>query len=397
MALSLNPDDYAPHAKKAEAKPVPEPTTTAEVTSEVERSLAVSDETKAKVERALDPQVAAIMSVDATDLAGRRQVAGTIRSLGAEATKQSEASNALLDQRLKDLGAGSSNTDAVGNQLAELARQVEELNPAGIDFYKRGVLGKLASRTRSYLRRYETARATIDGIVKSLRRGAAQLDADSVTLERESVRLQQLSRSIAQDSTTARELSAALADEVERRKSASPDADELARLRWVENDVLFPLTRKAQNLEVLLATNQQSIIAMEVAKRNNDVLAETVRDATTTSVQLLRTGVTLQAALQNQRRVAEQVRTLEGANTELLRSNAELLRDNGQEIQELSTRPVVDADALTEAYETCLKAIDDADTFRERAIPEMQEATARFHELYERSKQVTDRLTADEG
>lgn len=402
MAFSLDMDSFAtPDGEKkpqtaAADKPAPQITSAEQVGQEVGKELEVSDQTKKAIESGADPKVEQIMSVDLTSLSERRAVTDAIRKMGDDDVKGSNQSNALLQTTLQNLGAGSSNTDSVGNQLADLAHTIEELNPEGVDFYKKGLFGKLTSPARRYLERYETAEKKINEIVRNLERGSRQLEADSKTLEQESVAMQARSKRIAQDAEIARTLSVSLKNELDQRKAlANPEDTE--RIRWVENEVLFPLTRKAQSLEVQLATNQQGIIAMEVAKRNNDTLIDSVHDATTTSIQLLRTGITLQAALQNQKRVADQVQAINDANSELIRSNARMLQENGAEIQRIAAAPAVDPAALEEAYETCLKAVQDADTFREKAIPEMQATTETFHQLYLKSKAVTDRLTTDDA
>lgn len=396
MAFSLNPDDYTDATDEpkgaAQAAGEPELADVASIMDEARRATAPDDAFERKAEAATDPQTKAIMSVDLADLAQRDEITRAVRDLGARGLKDAQSgSNSLLDATLGELGSGDSNTQSVGNSLAELSHTLEDLNPRGVDFYKKGVLGKLTLKARRYLERYETSSKKIDEIAKTLKRGASQLEADAKTLEIESVSLTKASRQLAEDAEVATRLSTSLQAECDRRK-ADPSPEMQARVKWVEQEVLFPLASRRQALEAQLAATQQAIVAYDVARRNDLTLAQTVRDTSDMSIQLMRTGVMLATALQTQRQVTEQVKAVRDANSRMIRQNAAMLGETGRDVQELATGAIVDPGALEEAYDACIKAVEDADTFRSKAIPQMQAQSERFHELYLKSRELTDRM-----
>lgn len=69
---------------------------------------------------------------------------------------------------------GGENGEVV-NGLAQLQTQMKDLDPSGIDFVKKGVLGKLFNPIRNYFAKFEKADTIIAETIESLGKGKATL------------------------------------------------------------------------------------------------------------------------------------------------------------------------------------------------------------------------------
>ncbi len=99
--------------------------------------------------------------------------------------------------------------------------------------------------------------------------------------------------------------------------------------------------------------------------------------------------MTLASALENQRRVTEQVRVLRSTTEELIRGNAEMLATQSGEIQRIAAEPAVGAETLRTAFQQIYRTLDAIDTYKvaatesmaatvESLTAELQEASARL-------------------
>ena len=115
----------------------------------------------------------------------------------------------------------------------------------------------------------------------------------------------------------------------------------------------------------------QGYLAMDVVRRNNEELIKGVDRAATTTVSALRIAVMLASALDNQRKVIEQVNTLRGTTEDLIRGNAEMLATQSGEIQRIAADPAVGAETLRAAFQQIYRTLDAIDTYKVQATEAM--------------------------
>ncbi|WP_052852657.1 toxic anion resistance protein [Streptomyces avicenniae] len=305
---------------------------------------------------------------------------GEVTSLGsAEMRAATQQSNRMLDRSVRSLSraAGGDAADAqtrVSSSLTDLRRTVEDLDPretssGGV----RRLLSRLpgGNRFRDHLARYATAQGTLQKIVGTLRAGQDELRRDSATLHTERARLWDTMGKLQEYVV----LTEALDDELQRRveQMEATDPEQATALRA---DVLFPVRQKRQDLLTQLAVCAQGYLAMDVVRRNNEELIKGVDRAATTTVTALRIGIMLSAALENQRKVGEQVNALRGTTEELVRGNAEMLATQSGEIQAMAADPAVGAETLRAAFQQIYRTLDTIDTYKAQATEAMA-ATAR--------------------
>ncbi|MFE3072685.1 toxic anion resistance protein [Streptomyces sp. NPDC059247] len=308
------------------------------------------------------------LDVRSPEFAGR---VGEISALGAgEMRSAAQQSNRMLDRTVRSLGSGGAGGDAqarVGSSLVELRRTVEDLDPRATPGKGlKGLLAKLpgGNRFRDHVTAYASAQTTLNRIVGALRGGQDELRRDNAALLTERARLWETMGRLQEYAVLTEALDAA----VEERVARAPDP---ARADALRADLLFPVRQKHQDLLTQLAVCAQGYLAMDVVRRNNDELVKGVDRAATTTLSALRIAVMLAAALENQRKVTEQVTALRATTEDLVRGNAEMLATQAGEIQRIAADPAIGAETLRTAFQQIYRTLDAIDTYKARATESM--------------------------
>ncbi|MFJ3581373.1 toxic anion resistance protein [Streptomyces sp. NPDC090127] len=323
---------------------------------------------------------------------------GEIAALGAGEMRSAAAqSNRMLDRTVRSLSEGGGDAQSrVGSSLVELRRTVEDLDPRDTPGKgARRFLSKLpgGNRLRDHVARYASSQGTLTKIVSTLRGGQDELRRDNAALQTERARLWETMGKLQEYAVLTEALDAA----VEERVALTVDPAAADALR---SDVLFPVRQKHQDLLTQLAVCAQGYLAMDVVRRNNDELIKGVDRAATTTVSALRIAVMLSSALENQRKVAEQVDVLRSTTEDLIRGNAEMLATQSGEIQRIAADPAVGAETLRSAFQQIYRTLDAIDTYKVQATESMAATVASLtDELHTASAYLarTRRTSALEG
>ena len=362
-----------------------------EVKAIVKQQVEPTEERRQTIAGATEGQAGQIMSVDLDSFESRREITSAIESMGNDLATKSTAKNEILARRIGELGQGGGQTGEVARGLADLSIQMRDLDPSAIDFAKSGGLGKFFNPVRRYFERYKTADAEIADIVRSLDRGKATLTADNTTPELEEAAMRDLTKKLSEKVDIAMQLDRSLTTEIERRKAQNEDEK---LIKFVEEEVLFPLRQKVMDFQQLLVVNQQGIVAMEVIRRNNLELIRAVDRAQSVTVSSLRVAVTVAGALYNQKIVLDKVKALNATTESMIASTSRMLKEQGTEIQRQATEATVSPETLKQAFADALGALDDISTYKQEALPRIAQTIQEFKQIAEkgesRLKQMED-------
>ncbi|MFD0438327.1 toxic anion resistance protein [Streptomyces chartreusis] len=294
---------------------------------------------------------------------------GEITALGAgEMRTASAQSNRMLERTIRSLPDKSGDAQSqVAGSLVELRRVVEDLDPRDLPASRgRKFLSRLpgGNKLRDHVAKYASAQGTLNRIVGSLRGGQDELRRDNAALQTERVRLWETMGKLQEYVV----LTEALDTAVEQHIGRVADPQQADGLRA---DILFPVRQKHQDLLTQLAVCAQGYLAMDVVRRNNEELIKGVDRAATTTVSALRISVMLASALDNQKKVIEQVNALRGTTEDLIRGNAEMLATQSGEIQRIAADPAVGAETLRNAFQQIYRTLDTIDSYKARATEAM--------------------------
>nr|WP_107903596.1 toxic anion resistance protein [Streptomyces chartreusis] len=294
---------------------------------------------------------------------------GEITTLGAGEMRTAAAqSNRMLERTIRSLpDKGGDAQSQVAGSLVELRRVVEDLDPRDLPASKgRKFLSRLpgGNKLRDHVAKYASAQGTLNRIVGSLRGGQDELRRDNAALQTERVRLWETMGKLQEYVV----LTEALDTAVEQHIGQVADPQQADGLRA---DILFPVRQKHQDLLTQLAVCAQGYLAMDVVRRNNEELIKGVDRAATTTVSALRISVMLASALDNQKKVIEQVNALRGTTEDLIRGNAEMLATQSGEIQRIAADPAVGAETLRNAFQQIYRTLDTIDSYKVQATEAM--------------------------
>ena len=296
-----------------------------------------------------------------------------IHSLGdADIRASAAVSNRLLQQPAKAMDSGPlSKTSEVSNSLVKLRRTVEDLDPQ-----RQGLLSKktlfgiipFGNRLRDYFAKYESSQRNIDSIIQSLYRGQDALRQDNAALEQEKQNVWAIKDKLQQYLYMSAQLDAALTDKI-----ASLQASDPARAKALQEDVLFYVRQKRQDLLTQLAVNMQGYLAMDLIRKSNLELIKGVDRATTTTVSALRTAVIVAQALNNQKLVLDQIDALNTTTSNLIESTSELLKQQTGKVYDQAASSTINLQQLQTAFNNIYQTMDSIDAFKLQALDSMKQ------------------------
>ena len=330
----------------------------------------VEESVRSDMARKASEYVRGLATLDARspEFAGR---VGEITHLGAGEMRTAAAqSNRMLERTMRSLpGKGGDTQSQVVGSLVELRRVVEDLDPRDLPAGKgRKLLSRLpgGNKLRDHVAKYASAQGTLNKIVGALRGGQDELRRDNAALRTERVRLWETMGKLQEYVVLTEALDTAVEEHIAGVETTDPTGADSLRA-----DVLFPVRQKHQDLLTQLAVCAQGYLAMDVVGRNNEELIKGVDRAATTTVSALRISVMLASALDNQKKVVDQVNALRGTTEDLIRGNAEMLATQSGEIQRIAADPAVGAETLRSAFQQIYRTLDAIDTYKAQATETM--------------------------
>ncbi|RCX15376.1 uncharacterized protein YaaN involved in tellurite resistance [Fontibacillus phaseoli] len=333
--------------------------------------------------------VSAILDLDIESLEKRKEILQSIDSFGMNTMKSSSEKNSLLQVSVGNLSKTGDDGGQVAKGLTELHLQLKDLDPSIVDFAKTGFLGKLFNPLRSYFAKYEKADSVISGIISSLDKGKAVLKNDNTTLEFEQQALRELTKKLQKEIQLGMLMDTEIESQLEAAKLRQESED---KIRFITEEVLFPLRQRVMDLQQMLVVNQQGIMAIEVVIRNNKELIRGVDRARNVTVSALRISVTVASALYNQKIVLKKIELLNQTTDNLISSTSRMLKDQGAAIQKQSLETSISVDTLKQAFTDVLAAFDSISTYKQEALPRMRDTINQFRELADTGEQQIQRL-----
>ena len=321
--------------------------------------------------------------------------ADAVRSMGdADIRKAAETSNRLLQTPVRAIEAGGlADTSKVGKTLLELRRTVEDLDPVGAKgtkgFFARLGVGK---PVQDYFRKYQSSQQHLNGILHALRSGQDELTKDNVALNMEKQNLWTVMGRLNQYVYIAERLDARLAAQIAELELSDP-----AKARSMNQDVLFYVRQKHQDLLTQLAVSIQSYLAIDIIIKNNVELIKGVDRASTTTISALRTAVIVAQALGNQKLVLDQITALNTTTSQMIQRTSEMLKENSAQIQEQAASSTIGLEQLQAAFANIYETMDSIDQFKQKALDSMAATIGTLETEVAKSKSYLERVSQQDS
>ena len=363
-----------------------------EIKKDVEKSFEEEEKITSsndKIRTQAEQNAIAIFEADFNDAVQREGIIKPLDDFGLNAINRSASKNSLLSTRFKDMSKGGSEADNVGEKLAELDRQVKDLDPSKVNFAKTGFLGNLLHPVRKYFDRYEKAEVVIGNIIESLDQSSKVLQNDNTTLLSEETYLRELTKKLMTDIELAKEMDESIEVQI---RNAEIQGEDQAKIDFVREEVQFPLRQRIMDMQQMIVVNQQGIVSLNVVRRNNKELIRGISRAKNVTVTALRTGVMVASALYNQKIAMDKIKVLNETTEDVIESTSKILREQGTQIQKTASETMISPEVLKTSFNEAIAAIEDVSTYKQQALPKMQETINAFNDMAQEGQKVIDKI-----
>ena len=341
-----------------------------------------------------DQEAAKILSASAGSPEQQAELKAAVEGLGLRTQREASHKSELLKDPIKALAAAGEDGGEVAKSLVDLKFQVEDLDPARVDF-EAGWLTRmvgfflpkiLANPLRRYFIRYESADAVIHSIMLSLRKGREQLERDNVTLAEDQKEMRALTKRLEQVIAVGRLIEKKIADQI---SGLDPNSEQR---QYLEEEVLFILRQRIIDLQQQLTVNLQGILAIEVIIRINRELIRGVIRAENVTISALRVAVTVAIALAHQKIVFKKVEALKQVTDNLILETARRLRQQGVDSYKQAAGSMMNMETLKKAFAETNAAFEEISSFRREALPKMAGVIVELEQLSGEAERAVQKM-----
>ena len=177
--------------------------------------------------------------------------------------------------------------------------------------------------------------------------------------------------------------------QIEAAKARNEDPE---KIKFVTEEVLFPLRQRFMDMQQMIVVNQQGVMATEIVIRNNKELMRGVERANNVTINALRISVMVAGALYNQKIVLKKIQMLNDITNDLIRANARMLKGQGVEIQKQSIEANISVETMKAAFADAMEALDSISSYKQEALPKMRDTINQFRELAAKGEEQIQQL-----
>lgn len=290
-------------------------------------------------------------------------------------------SNRFLDRPTRAINQESN----VGNELAQLRRTIEDLDPGkqGDLMAPKKLFGIIpfGNKMRNYFDGYKSSQSHIASILTRLGSGKDELMKDNAAIDVERQNLWAAMGRLEQMIHVAKALDAKL-----EAKAADLEITDPAKSKAIKEQALFYIRQRTQDLLTQMAVTVQGYLALDLVKKNNVELIKGVDRASTTTVSALRTAVTVASALTNQKLVLDQITALNTTTANIIDSTGEMLKNQTGRIHEQAAASTIPLETLQRAFQNIYITMDNIDAFKAKALVSMKTTVDTLSNEVEKSK-----------
>lgn len=340
------------------------------------------------LEKQADEFVARLLTLDPKDVRAREAGRDSVERAGEKISAQGEKrASAMLEEPLRVLEVLEKGGDPVARDLVALDQHLKQIDPNRWNFapewWQRWVLNPV----HRYFTQYQAIGRMIMSILRSLEIGRDRLIRDNQIyiddLEYAGGLTKKLERLSQVLHLADRKLEAKLVGEI-------PETDE--RYRFVQEELLFPLRQRLQDIITELAIQQQDVMTTEFLRRINRELIRGVDRIKRVTITALQTAVKAAAGLAHQQIVIEGIAATMATTEHYMRGTAERLRQHGAETYRRATEPAIGVDTLKATFADVFAALDEYRRFRVDALPVMAQNVRVLEELTGEARKRIERL-----
>lgn len=302
-----------------------------------------------------------------------------IENVGTEEIRSIQTLSRSLQQPIKEMAALDTDANKISQSLIDLKVHVEEIDPGKFDFNP-GWIGRMlakvtgSSAINKYVTKYSSTQDVIKAVVHSLQEGKKSLEEDNIIFGEDKKKYREMTLVLREKIKILAETDKIIAEKIEEEQD--PD-----RKYFLQEEIAFPLKQHIIDLEQTNVVSGQGVIALDILMKNNKELIRGVNRASNVTVTALTIGATIMLGLANQKKVLDKVKAVNETTDRILLATSETLKTQGVEIQKQASSATLNIENLKMALSNAIEAINEVETFKRNALPEMDKAISQLNSL----------------
>jgi uncharacterized protein YaaN involved in tellurite resistance len=305
----------------------------------------------------------------------------SILNFGLDVQNKLSASSTSFLNNVRAFDAGQ-----IGNSITDLLTEINhiEIDPSSQPGWKRVLmqipgLKKIMMSTKKMFQKYDTVNANVDGIVR-------KLDNGRLTIIKDNNQLQQLFNDNENHIESLEELLVVghmkydeLQQEIVEMELNSDNYEDYEIAD--KKEFLNRLDKRLHDMAITRMVTIQSLPQIRLVQNNNFVMAEKIQASITTTIPIWRQQIAIAVALDRQSRIVQMQKGLADTTNEILRKNANMLKQNSIEVAKQNERAVVDIETLREVQNSLISTIQEIKQIKEQGVIARRNADKALTEL----------------
>jgi len=316
-----------------------------------------------------------------------------LNKIGKESMKVANDTRMLMQSKVTDLLNNMEGKSPVANELVNLRATMDDLNPHSLSnsfIFKIMPNGIKKIMLKNYVEKFQTNQQNVEAIFNGLREGKDQLLEKIIDLSEQYESLKKSDKMVQNDIY----LGEIVWDKLEKYDTKD-DAVEKQKLDMAKNKV----SRRIRDLQVARQAIAQFFVSINQTVQNNQLLSEAIDSALFVGPMVLINALNIQAALANQKKVANALDTFQTGLGNMMEQNAAAIEEQTTNVADLYNNPVIGLDSLERSFDKLSNAISTAnETMRTSTIKaretstQLDELTKKFEPLIKASDENMENL-----
>lgn len=315
--------------------------------------------------------------------------------VGAQSKISGFADTILTEIRNKDAGY-------VGDVLGGLITTINEVDVGSLSSEK-GFLDKmfggLKRRIEKFMQRYDNLSSQIDKVVGELEQARMNLLKDITMLdnlhEKNMEYLADLDVYIAAGKLKLDEFRTTVIPEMQKKAQESDDPMDAQRLQDI-NQLVNRFEKKLYDMQLSRMVAIQTSPQIRLIQNNNQTLVEKIQSSVLNTIPLWKNQIIIAISLFRQQKALEVQREVSNTTNDLLKKNAEMLKDGSIGVAKESERGIVEIETLQKVNNDLIATIDETLQIQKEGREKRAQAEVELQKMEGELKERLRRVSAPE-
>lgn len=289
----------------------------------------------------------------------------------------------------------SKDVDIAGSQLNEVLASAQSINFNNLVERPKshrlpvigGIIAKLSKSKQEFSNRFNSVRDHIDGIVVEIEKNQLGLKKRINMLDNMYAEINEVYRQLGIHIVSAKMVLETLDQEIDEAKLVANDPLSVQRVNDL-SQIRQNLEKRTHDLQILQQSAIQTMPMIRIIQANNSALVDKFYAVKNITLPAWKNQISLAISLQEQKNSVALANSIDDATNDLLRKNADLLRQNSVDTARANQRSVIDIETLEHVQNQLIETVKDVIQINNEGKQKRSEATIKIKALQGTLNQV---------